>query len=117
VTKDEFKTLFESALELAARNAETKLGRPVPRQYEIELHGGAPTTRILRKQDAFEELYLGPDRFYRIIDVAVRRISAGICTVFMSVSGHPPGSLDQTWNRPPGSGPFKQVLADEIEVS
>ena len=69
------------------------------------------------KDDAVEEVYLGPDRFYQVIDVAVRRVSKDACTVFMGVSGHPPGSLNQTWNQPHGSGPFKQVVADEVKVS
>lgn len=117
MTKEEFKALFEQALEAAAKNAETKLGRPVPRMFEIEMHGLAPGPRILKKDDAFEEIYLGPDRFYRIIDLAVRRVAKDACTVFMGISGHTPGPLNQTWDQPPGSGPFKQVLADEVKVT
>jgi hypothetical protein len=115
MNKQEFKTLFEQALEVAAKNAEAKLGHPVPRAFEIEMHGLAPHPRLLKKDDAFEEIYLGPDRFYRIIDLVVRRVSKDVCTIFMGISGHPPGSLNQTWNQPPGSGPFKQVLADEVK--
>jgi hypothetical protein len=117
MSKEDFKTLFEHALEVAAQNAERKLGRPVPRRFEIETHGLAPHPRVLKKDDAFEEIYLGPDRFYRIIDLAVRRVSKDVCTVFMGISGHTPGPLSQTWNQPPGSGPFKQVLADEVKVT
>lgn len=116
MTKEEFRTLFESALEIAAKNAETKLGRLVPRRFEIEMHGLASHPRVLEKDDAFEEIYLGPDRFYRIIDLAVSRVSKDTSTVFMSISGHPPGTLNQTWNEPPGSGPFKQLLADEVKL-
>jgi hypothetical protein len=72
---------------------------------------------LLKKDDAFEKIYLGPDRFYRIIDVAVRRVSEDVCTVFVGISGHAPGPLNQTWNQPPGSGPFKQVLADVVKVT
>ena len=116
MNKEEFKTLFEEALEAAAQNAERKLGRPVPRRFEIETHGLAPHPRILKKDDAFEEIYLGPDRFYRIIDLAVRRVSKDVCTVFMGISGHEPGPLNQTWNQPSGKGPFRQVLSDQVKV-
>jgi hypothetical protein len=116
MTKEEFKTLFEHALETAAQNAEKKLGRPVPRQFEIEMHGLAPHSRILQKDDALDEIYIGPDRFYRIIDISVRRVSKDVCTVFMGISGHTPGALSQTWNQPPGSGPFKQVFTDKMEL-
>ncbi len=113
MNKEEFKNLFEHALEVAAQNAEKKLGRPVPRQFEIAFGG---FSRILRKEDAFEEIYLGPDRFYRIIDISVCRVSKEVSTVYMVVSGHTPGTLNETWNQPPGSGPFKQVLADKVEL-
>ena len=117
MSKEEFKFLFERALEVAAQNAEKKLGRPVPRQFEIEMHGLAPKSRILKREDVFEEIYLGPDRFYRIIDVSVSRVSKNVSTVYMVISGHAPGPLNQTWNHPPGSGPFKQVLADEVKTT
>ena len=69
----------------------------------------------LRKEAVIDEIYLGPDQFYRVIDVAVRRVDAEGCTVFMAISGHAPCAFEQTWNQPPGSGPFKQVIASIIE--
>ena len=116
MSKEEFKALFEHALEVAAENAEKKLGCPVPRKFEIEMHGLSPHVRILRKDDAFEEIYLGPDRFFRVIDLSVCRVAEEASTVYMVISGHTPGSLNQTWNQPPGSGPFKQVLADKVKL-
>ena len=116
MTKSEYLSIFETALDVAAKNAESMLGFPIPKMYEIGFHGLAPSSRSLSKEAAFEALYLGPDRFFRIIDISVRRVSNQVCTVFLRVSSHPPGSFDQTWNQPAGSGPFKQVLASEIEV-
>src|SRR5438270_9564846 len=60
MTKEEFKALFDHALEVAAENAERKLGRSVPHRFEIEMHGLTPHSRVLRKDEAFEEIYLGP---------------------------------------------------------
>lgn len=117
MTKEHFKALFESALEIAAENAEMKLGHSVPRNFEIQLHGLAPQQRLLTKEGAFEAIYLGPDRFYRVIDLAVVSVSNKISTVFMRLSGHQPGTLEQTWDQPPGSGPFKQLLADEVKLT
>jgi len=116
MSKEEFKTLFEHALETAARNAEKELGRAVPRQFEIEMGGLAPHSRIMSKEAILEEIYLGPDQFYRIIDISVCRVSKDVSTVYMVVSGHTPGPLNRTWNQPSGSGPFKQVLADKVEL-
>jgi hypothetical protein len=116
MSREEFKILFDQALEAAAQNAEKKLGRPVPRQFEIELHGLAPHSRILARDLAFEQVYINPNQFYRVIDVSLRRVSKDMSTVCMVISGHTPGPLSQTWNQPPGSGPFKQVLANEVEA-
>jgi hypothetical protein len=116
MTKDEFKAIFERALNVAAENAEEQLGRSVPRTFESEMHGLAPHPKTMKKNDAFEAVYLGSDRFYRIIDVSVVRVSKDVSTVFVCVSGHQPGPLNETWNQPPGSGPFKQLLAAEVKV-
>jgi hypothetical protein len=116
MTKEEFRLLFERALEIAAENAERQVGGPVPRSFEIEMHGVGPHPKIMKKDDTFEAIYLGPDRFYRIIDVSVTRVSKEVSTVFICISGHNAGPLNETWNQPPGSGPFKQLLATEVAV-
>ena len=117
MTKNEYMALLDDALESAAKNAEQQLGRSVPRNFVIQLHGFAPEPRTLTKQATLDELYIGPEKLYRVIDVAVRRVDCESCTVFMSISGHSPCAFDQTWNQPPGSGPFKQVIASTVEIS
>jgi hypothetical protein len=71
VTKQEFRILFDDALEVAADNAAERIRRPLPRNFEIEMHGLADHSRLLTTDQAFELLYLGQDRFYRIIDISV----------------------------------------------
>lgn len=115
MTRDAFKILFWSALETAADNAARILGRAVPRVFEIEMHGLAPAPRTLTVDQAFDEIYLEPERFYRVIDLAVLRVSGEVTTIFMRVSGHPPDTFEKTWNQPAGTGPFKQLLPDKIE--
>lgn len=115
MNKEEFKRTFDRALTIAAETAERQLDRPVPRTFEIELHGLAPSPRNMSADDALDVLYLGPKQFYRIIDVSVTRVSKDVSTVFVCISGHALGSWDETWNQPPGNGPFKQLVASEIE--
>lgn len=115
MNKEEFKRTFERALTIAAETAERQLDRPVPRTFEIELHGLAPSPRNMSADDALDVLYLRPKQFYRIIDVSVTGVSKDVSTVFVCISGHAPGSWDETWNQPPGNGPFRQLVASEIE--
>ena len=65
---------------------------------------------------ALDHIYLGRNRFYRIIDVAIRRVLPKKSIAFVRVSGHPAGPFNQTWD-PTDLGPFKQIIATTIEQS
>jgi hypothetical protein len=114
MTKDEFRKLFDHALATAIANAEQRLQHAIPANVQIMLHGAEHRGDLLSPSEAAEALYLGEDIFYVVIDVMVIAFSAQSTQVFMAASGHEPRSFDQTWNDPPGSGPFKQVMAKEI---
>lgn len=116
MTKEEFATLLDKALEAAADNASQKLQRLIPRSFEIEIHGLSPHSQLASKSRAAELLYVGPDSFYRIIDVSLVAVVGNTSRIFVCVSGHRPGAWSETWNQPPGSGPFKQLLAEHIRV-
>lgn len=115
MTKNEFRRLFLQSLEAAAENAEVRLGRPVPRSFDIELHAAGASGRTMSVGQALDLIYLGSERFYKIIDVAIRRVLSGKSVAFVRVSGHPPAPFSQTWD-PAGLGPFKQILAEKIET-
>jgi len=116
MTEEEFADLFHQALERAVENAEHRLARPIPRRFAVTVFGAGYSGVIMSPEQAVRVLYLGPDRYYRIIDVAVVAVEQDRCTAFVRISGHAPGSFDETWNDPPGAGPFKQILAQEIKV-
>lgn len=113
---EEFKDLFVRSLEVAADNAEKELGRHIPRKYEIRLHGVGHSGDIVEIDNAAVLLFIDEEYFYRIIDVAVQKVSPHVSTIFIRVSGHEPVHLEQTWD-PQGSGPFKQIMAQIQEVS
>jgi hypothetical protein len=115
--RQQVAALFQSTLEAAARHAEAKLGRSIPRDFEIELHGAGHSRSLLDAQAVLDILYLGPDRSYRVVDVAVIAVGVRRTRASVRVSGHEPGSWDQTWNDPPGSGPFRQLIAERIGVA
>jgi hypothetical protein len=116
MNQDEFATRFLGALDRAAEEAERRLGRAIPRMYEVRLHGVGDAGELLDPARAAELLYLGEERFYRIIDVAVVEVTERSTICFVRVSGHRPGTFAETWNTPLGSGPFKQLQAAEIKV-
>lgn len=114
MTKTEFRQLFLRALELAAESAQARLGRPVPRSFRIELHAPNFPGAVMSVDQALDEIYLGRNRFYRIIDVAIRRLLPGQSIAFVRVSGHAPSAFSKTWD-PSDLGPFKQIEAQSIE--
>jgi hypothetical protein len=114
MTKNSFRELFVRALNGAAENAESKLGKPIPRSYLIELHAPPVGGGVVTVDEALDCIYLGSDRFYRIIDVAIKELLPGKSLAFVRVSGHKPAAFDQTW-APSAAGPFKQIISETIE--
>ncbi len=114
MTKSEFRKLLVQALNRAAASAEVELARPVPRSFLIELHGAGSPGQTVPVDAALNRLYLGSDRFYRIIDVAIKKLLPGKSVAFVRVSGHAPTNFDKTWN-PSDLGPFKQIIGETIE--
>lgn len=115
--KNEFKLLFDKALNQAIEQAEKKLGQTVPKKFTIELYGAGVSKVSVDPEVAFDRIYLGPDSFYRIIDLSVIAIKGDKTIIFARISNHKPGKFEQTWNQPQGSGPFKQLLAERIEIA
>ncbi len=113
MTRAKFARLFRQSLDEAAAFADTKLGRLVPRTFVIELHGSGSGNRGLSFDEALQALYLGPDQFYRIVDIAIRAVADHESIAFVRISGHQPVGFNDTWN-PEHTGPFKQLQPDEI---
>lgn len=116
MTKDEFRGLFLRALNEAAENAELILRRKVPRSFLVELHAPDSSENSLSVDQALDKVYLGGDRCYRVIDVAIQRVMPEKSVAFVRVSGHVPAPFSETWD-PSGLGPFKQLIPEKIEQS
>ncbi|HML23289.1 MAG TPA: hypothetical protein PKD09_16665 [Aggregatilinea sp.] len=113
--RDTFGQLFNTVLEQAVVDAENRLGTVLSRSLEIELHGAGHHGDRLSPAAALSSLYIGPDVFYRIIDVAVMVASPRLTRVFVRASNHQPGDFEHTWNTPEGNGPFK-ILLSSVQI-
>jgi hypothetical protein len=117
MNKENFRILFERALMQAAIYAEQQLDRQISSRFIIELHGAKYRGVPLDVTSATDKLYLDEDHFYRIIDVAVIEVGEDYTKIFVRASSHHPATFDQTWNNPPGMGPFKQLRSQQIKIS
>jgi hypothetical protein len=103
-------------LETAARNAEARLGRPVPRRFVVLLYGAGHPRDRLAVETATAALWLGLERFYLYIDVAVVEVGPESTTVFVRASGHPPGPWEETCGMGSDTGSFQQALAERVRT-
>ena len=108
MTREKFRELFFQAINVAITNTEMRLGRPLPAEYKVELHAPGFPGQTVSLETAVEAIFLSNDVFYRIIDVAVKRVSDLDSLLFVRVSGHPPAGWTMTWD-PKDLGPFKQI--------
>ncbi|HEY8871512.1 MAG TPA: hypothetical protein VIM52_00665 [Stellaceae bacterium] len=114
MTKRGFRNLFLRALRTAAEIADIRLAQRAPRSFLIELHAPNSAGQIMSVDEAADQIYLGSDKFYRIIDVSIPKISSDQTIAFVRVSGHQPGPFSDTWD-PANLGPFKQIFSQTIE--
>jgi hypothetical protein len=114
VTKEEFRELFMRALSTAASVIDGNVTAPTSRSFLIELHGAGVSGQLMSVDSALDLLYLGDDRFFRIIDVAIRELRSDASVAFVRVSGHAPSDFSDTVD-PAGLGPFKQLVAAHID--
>ena len=68
--------------------------------------------RLVGVDEALDRLFLGSDRFYRIIDVAIKKLLPGQSIAFVRASGHPPADFSKTWEGT-SLGPFPNIIAEE----
>jgi hypothetical protein len=113
MTKGDFRKLFLKALNAAADNAEAGLATPVPRSFRIELHAPGSMGTAMSVDEALDKIWLGNNRFYRVIDVAIKEALPGRSLAFARVSGHAPTRFENTWD-PSNLGPFKQIVAEQV---
>jgi hypothetical protein len=115
IDKQQFRELFETALNEAAENAERILQADVSRDFLIELH--LYGVRLCDVDTALDNLYLGEDRAYKVIDVAVLRVEPDNTTVFVRASGHDPVPWEETYQADKLQGPFKQMIYRDLSVA
>jgi len=100
-----FEDRFLAAVDAAVSGA---TGVLKPKRVTIELHGRGYGGVAMAVDRAAKILYLGPETFYRIIDLGLLDANEDEAKVFVRASGHAPGPWSATWD-PNGSGPFKQL--------
>jgi len=114
MTRSEFLARFDQQVSAAISAAESRLGKELPSERIIRLHGAGLGGKPVSASEAGSLLWLGDDLFFGIIDIAVTAYDGTTVELFVRPSGHPPAPWSQTWE-PDGAGPFKQIASAVIE--
>lgn len=114
VTKEHLTELFHRALVAAADKAESKAKITLPRTFMINLQAFGNTADLLTCDQAIDQIYLGCDNFYKVIDVAIIAYRAAYSVAFVRVSGHPPGAFTETI-APEEFGPFNVLVSEKLD--
>jgi len=109
VDREEFKALFNAALDVAAARAEGHFRLNVPKNKAVELHGAGHGGDRMTPDEAAEAFYLGPERFYKLIDVLIKRIEGDTAIAFVRVADFESCPWASTHD-PGGLGPFKTTM-------
>jgi hypothetical protein len=107
--KLQFRELFISNAQKALKFAEKKFGIYIDENFDVELHGGGLAGEKISIDQCVDNLYLGNDRFFRVIDIGVKSIKGNKALLFVRISAHQPVKFEETWNTPSGNGPFKVI--------
>ena len=110
MTKSAFTQLFLKALEDAAIQAEEAFDKTIPRTFEILVHSHG----VMSIDDALDYLWVDETHFYIVTTMFIAKMSQDVATAWVHHSGHAPGTWEQTWNEPPGMGPFHVVLPSKL---
>lgn len=114
MNKEKFKSLFCRALVIAAEKAESRAKIIVPRTFMIDLQAFGYSGGLLTCAQIINRIYIGEDKFYRIIDVAITGIHPKYAVAFARVSGHSPSVFSDTLS-PNELAPFNIMTSTKID--
>ncbi len=115
MNREEFKRLFRQNIDEAIAKTRQITSINFPEEVEIELYAPGESGSRMSIEDGVDILFLGEDKFYRLIDVSVLKVEKRKLVIFVRVSGHAPSDFRKTWNTPPGNGPFKVMVPMNVE--
>lgn len=110
MTKDEFKSRFNTALNEARDLTSAAYQLDLAPDTEIVLFGAGVSGVKMSPDEAAKRLYIDEQWFFKIIDVGVVEAHNDKTVVFVRPSNHTPCEIHKTWNQGEGCAPFKPTL-------
>jgi len=106
---EDLRKLFEEAVERTLIMAQELVEEELPINFSFLLASSTEANRLEDIEGILTTLYQS-GAFPRIVDLSVCGIRENETVLWVRPSAHPLTSdLEQTWNQPPGAGPFKAL--------
>jgi hypothetical protein len=103
--KSSFAILFETAIQRTLEQADLS---PAESDLLVEFHGLSNPSEPIPTSEAIDLLWISPDSFYFIVDVAVILDRNSPVLMFVRPTGHEPVPFFNTWD-PADLGPFRAI--------
>ena len=103
--KSSYAQMFDEAVRRALKLAHLDSTSIEP---SVEFHGKPNPPQPITTAEALDLLWLSPERFYRIVEVAAFVGENDPPTLFVRLSGHEPSAYSDTWD-PSDLGPFRAI--------
>ena len=109
ITYEALRLLLEKGITTTLVEAQKEVSYTLPQQIYITLGAFRQDDRDLSIEEVMQFLFQ-EGAFPRVVDIAVRGIKNGRTLIWIRPSDHPyVTTLVETWNTPPGMGPFKSL--------
>lgn len=106
LTREEFRRLLMVGIERAVANAQREVKEPLPDAQCLDPSWRRPDDAYWALDDIVDTLYVD-GHFPRVTDLAVSGVWEDCTIIWIRPSGHAhTRDLAETWDRPPGMGPF-----------
>jgi hypothetical protein len=103
--KERFGELFQEAIRRALKLADLF---PTTTKPLVEFYGKPNPRNPITMEQALDHLWLSPDRFYRVVDVAAFLGENDPPVIFVRPAGFDPEPFSETYN-PNDLGPFQAM--------
>jgi hypothetical protein len=109
ITREMLRDLLFRCIDMTLKSVQREVTEPLPQQLCFELAAFGQAGREISLEEVLSFIYVN-GTFPRIIDVAIRGTTEKCTLIWIRPSSHAyVNNIADTWNQPPGMGPFKSI--------
>lgn len=109
ITSETLRELLKKCINTTIENVQKEISDPLPRTLYLELAAFGRSGKEASLEEVMSYLYID-GTFPQVVDIGIKGISKGSTLIRIRPSSHTyVREISDTWNQPPGMGPFKSI--------